>query len=92
MPDLVTMATDAEAVYDERIAPLMTEIIGICREHKIPVLATFQWCDDTHEDGAGFCTTFIPFAGMASKLTECKDHLMAKPMTLAFRITDDGAK
>lgn len=28
-----------EQVYDEKIAPLMTQIIAICQEHKIAMLA-----------------------------------------------------
>lgn len=30
-----------EEVYDSQINPLMAQIITICREHKIPMLATF---------------------------------------------------
>jgi hypothetical protein len=46
---------DLETVYDEKIAPLMTEIIKICRANRLPMLATFQY---SKED---FCTTFMPF-------------------------------
>lgn len=31
-----------EDVYDERIAPLMSQIISVCKEHKIAMLATFS--------------------------------------------------
>jgi hypothetical protein len=37
-----------EEVYDEEIAPLMTQIIAICKEHKINTHATFL----LDEDGA----------------------------------------
>ncbi|MGU7780497.1 hypothetical protein [Burkholderia sp. PU8-34] len=30
-----------ERIYDEQISPLMTQIIAICKEHKIPILASF---------------------------------------------------
>ncbi|RQZ50901.1 hypothetical protein [Burkholderia sp. Bp9099] len=34
-------AVTKEQIYDEQISPLMTQIIAICKEHKIPVLASF---------------------------------------------------
>lgn len=42
-----------EQVYDATINPLMAQIIEICKEHKIPVLATFHLGDDLH------CTTSL---------------------------------
>ncbi|MCA8048054.1 hypothetical protein [Burkholderia arboris] len=36
----MTTATK-EQIYDEQISPLMTQIIAICKEHKIPILASF---------------------------------------------------
>jgi hypothetical protein len=65
---LETMNIDSESVYDEQIAPLMTQIIDICREHRIPMLATFQYGADAGEGGR-FCTTAIPFGDMSPKLT-----------------------
>lgn len=32
-----------ERIYDEQIAPLMTQIIAICQEHEIPLVATFEY-------------------------------------------------
>lgn len=49
---------DKEAIYDEKIAPLMTQIIAICNEHHIPMLATFQYKLDGGGDG-GLCTTAL---------------------------------
>jgi hypothetical protein len=54
-------AFDLEAVYDKEIAPLMTKIIGICKEHKLPVFATFLYANNPQEDDAGFCTTQLLF-------------------------------
>lgn len=34
-------ATTKEQIYDEKISPLMTQIISICKEHKIPIVASF---------------------------------------------------
>lgn len=42
---------DKEQVYDEQIAPLMTQIIEICRAHKIKMHASFEL------DGDMMCTT-----------------------------------
>lgn len=38
-----------EEIYDERISPLMTQIIDICKEHKIALLANF--CLSLEDDG-----------------------------------------
>ena len=34
-----------EAIYDEKIAPLVNEILALCKEHEIPMFATFQYSD-----------------------------------------------
>ena len=49
-----------EAVYDERIAPLMTQIISICKEHRIPMVAQFVYGNT--EEEALLCTTSLPAA------------------------------
>lgn len=54
-----------EAIYDEKISPLMAKIIEICKEHEIPMMATFQY--EWHEErGAGYCTTTLPYEKKAS--------------------------
>lgn len=50
--------SNREDVYDNQISPLMTEIIRICKEHDIPMVASFQY-DDRESDGAALCTTVI---------------------------------
>lgn len=47
------MMTDKEAIYDEKISPLMAQIIEICQEHKIPMFAEFQYSD------GGFCKSAV---------------------------------
>jgi len=62
---------DLEKVYDEQIAPLMTKIISICKRHRMPVVASFQYAfmDDAEaakrgrDEGHDYCTTFIEFPG-----------------------------
>lgn len=42
-----------EQIYDEQIAPLMTQIIEVCRAHKIKAHASFEL------DGNMMCTTHL---------------------------------
>ena len=51
---------DLESVYDAEIAPLMTKIIAICHEHKLPMFATFLFANDPEGDD-GLCTTNLMF-------------------------------
>jgi hypothetical protein len=43
-------AFDLEKVYDEQINPLMAKIIDICHEHKMPMVASFQFKSDGKSD------------------------------------------
>lgn len=52
-----------EDVYDEQIAPLMAQIIAICKEHRIPLVAQFNYAA-TDEDGPSFCTTILPASAL----------------------------
>ena len=47
-----------EQAYDEKINPLMTQIIADCKEHGIAMLATFAI--PTPEDDGLCCTTHLP--------------------------------
>lgn len=49
---------DKESVCDKQVSPLMTKIIAICKEHKMPIVCSVQYCD-TEESGVGSCTTTI---------------------------------
>lgn len=42
-----------EAVYDQEIAPLMSQILTLCQARGIPMFASFQISND------GFCTSAI---------------------------------
>jgi hypothetical protein len=50
---------DLEEVYDNEIAPLMETIIGICKEHKLPMFATFLYAANDEQDD--FCSTNLLF-------------------------------
>jgi hypothetical protein len=53
---------DAEDVYDEQIAPLMAQIIKICQDNQIPMIASFAYASD-EDGGHDLCTTTLPFDG-----------------------------
>lgn len=40
---------DREGVYDEEIAPLMAQILAICKREKIPMLASFLYAREAGE-------------------------------------------
>ena len=42
---------DKEAIYDEQIAPLMTQLLEVCQREGIPMFASFQYRAE------GFCTS-----------------------------------
>ena len=44
---------DKELVYDEKIAPLMTQLLEVCQREGIPMFASFQYSYD------GFCTSAL---------------------------------
>lgn len=46
-----------EEAYDAKVSPLMREVIAICKEHHIPVLAVFHTPNDDKDDL--FCTTAL---------------------------------
>ena len=48
---------DLEAVYDQKIAPLMNQLLAICQEHHIPMLATFEYAE------GAFATSFMENEG-----------------------------
>lgn len=62
---------DKEAVYDEQIAPLMAQIIAICKRDEIPVAAQFYLKEEREDDGRPmYCTTVIRPAGESEGLDQ----------------------
>lgn len=49
---------DKEDVYDDEISPLMNKIIGICKKHNIPMIASFAY-ENCQDNGIGCCTTLL---------------------------------
>jgi hypothetical protein len=54
---------DLEAVYDAQLFPLMEKVIAICKEHRIPMVATFTYARDEARDATDHCTTRLAFPG-----------------------------
>lgn len=50
---------DQETTYDAQIAPLMAQIIAICKEHQIPMIASFAYRRDKNDE-YDLCTTALP--------------------------------
>ncbi len=48
-----------EEIYDDKIFPLMKQIIDVCKEHDIPLVASFQLNDDRLEGDMFACTTAV---------------------------------
>lgn len=51
---------DKESIYDQHISPLMAQIIALCKEHEIPMVAQFQYAH-SEDKGGMYCTTTLPF-------------------------------
>ena len=49
---------DEEAFYDANIAPLMAEIIRLCKDRGIPMFATYQ-LSRTATDECVYCTSSV---------------------------------
>lgn len=53
---------DKESVYDEKISPLMTQIIEICKDEGISMLADFYLRPPGEQDDL-HCITYLPAEG-----------------------------
>lgn len=73
---------DNEQVYDEKIYPLMKQIIEICKENNLPFFASFQYQED------GFCTTSILPEGCSKALVKAHNAMKPEePQVFAYTIT-----
>lgn len=81
---------DLESVYDEQIAPLMTNIIEICKTNKMPMMAAFMY---QHRHGEqeveSYCTTSLPGEGdwKPEKIIRATEIIRRAPHFAAFTIT-----
>lgn len=61
---------DLESLYDEKIAPLMAQIIEICDEHKLPFCASFQLNDGVDGQDPLFCTSAVTAEGCSQVVVD----------------------
>ncbi len=73
------MDQDLEPIYDQQIAPLMTQIITIATEHNMPFAATFQ-LNDGDEEGPLFCSSAHVPEGAAKTICQVYDILTSRPV------------
>ena len=81
---------DNEAIYDEQISPLMAQIIAICKEHHIPMAATFEYAPED------YCSTilYLPEWGASPHIKRVAATIQAGTPS-PFQITTtkaDGSK
>ena len=85
-----------EEIYDSKISPLMKQIIEVCKEHKIPMVASFDCPNDEPEIGASLrCTTILSgkeFIGKQDGFKEAARLLRREPEVFAFAIRTETAK
>lgn len=78
---------DKERVYDEQIAPLVSQIIEICHANDMPfILSTcYGWNED---DGFQLCSTVLPAKEwQIESFEEIRKILLRKPFMMAMTIT-----
>ena len=82
--------TDKERIYDEKISPLMTQIITLCKEHKINMAATFSLGMDPEEGETLFCSSILPADKYDEdgykRVNECRAVMSPEPHFAAFTI------
>ena len=82
-----------EEVYDSQISPHMAAIVSICKEHDIPLVASFQLDDDRGKPDLHCTTAIIPRDG-SEKLKRAWDELKPRrlPMMQITTTKADGSK
>jgi hypothetical protein len=92
------MSGPRETIYDEQISPLMTQIIAICKENKIPVVASFELdIEEGHPPNDPLmCTTSLLFEGEVHSKSLPKMHAAAypphPPVLMVTTTKADGSK
>lgn len=81
---------DLESVYDAEIAPLMEQIIAICKRERMPMFASFTYADDPTGDWSK-CTTHLPFKGRrVARYEECVRLVYERPRESFMAMTIVG--
>lgn len=85
-------AYDKESVYDEKIAPLMEQIIEICKAEELPMVASFyiQSADISRLEGEMVVSTIIPAKdNTPGAFKEIERVLYPRTYAIAVTITHD---
>lgn len=78
---------DKERVYDERIAPLMKEIMKICREEEIPMAAQFylqQEQEDAEEENRAMYSSYFRIPAEGDMYPEHWEHMKAVQYAMKY--------
>lgn len=91
------MTWDKESIYDEQIAPLMAQIIVVCKEHRIPLVAQFQYAGADEEKAPAYVSTILPFEEASAdfkQLIQLIHQTIPRPMVLTETVVTapDGSK
>lgn len=92
------MSYDKESVYDDRIAPLMKEIIQICKSEGLPMVAQFYLQESWEKDGEPMYASTVILPAKDEMLPEAYNQLRGvadamkygpegKPFVMAATIT-----
>lgn len=85
-----------EDVYDEKIAPMMSEIIEICKEHDIGMVMDFELDNDGTEEEPNYlhCTTSLPGEGEnLKKVARAAAPGSSSPQMFSLTVEkEDGSK
>lgn len=95
MSDEEAPAQPKEAAYDERVAPLMKQVIALCKQHKINMAAQFG-LDIGDEGNVLYCTTVLHNVDPAceesiERMRKLRDVMYPRASVLAFTVFG-GAK
>ena len=87
------MTIDKEAVYDEKVSPLVSQIIEICKQEKIPFIMSFALREESEEVGDLYCTTAIygqPGMMKTSTFPKAMKVIKSEPEFLGVMIQKGG--
>lgn len=87
--------TPKETAYDTHIAPLVAQVIALCKEHKINAFATFA-LDECDDGGPLLCTTALPVDPSdveGERIVDKLRHVVRpEPLFAALMISSGGRK
>lgn len=72
---------DLEAIYDEKVYPLMAQIIEVCKENRLPVFTTFLY--GRRGDKCDYCSTFLSFNRASDEMEACRSMIQSGLVAMA---------